>query len=105
MKTWRELIHRMKHCLQRHNGVVVSIQVNSEEVWIGFQCLDCGDITSLCKPLSWSYREEMDRRRRRTCFGMCRCPKCGGPAHWSQHQQVHACADPACAMAFIEHQR
>lgn len=37
------------------------------------------------------------------CEGCCRCPTCGGPAHWSFHEKRHACADPACRTEFTEH--
>ncbi len=57
------MIHRLLHLFNRHQGIIVSIEVDSREYWIGFQCTTCGDITSLCKPYSWGYREEMKRRK------------------------------------------
>lgn len=38
-----------------------------------------------------------------TCRGFCRCPRCGGGARWSPPYRLHACADPACAFEFKEH--
>lgn len=37
------------------------------------------------------------------CMRYCRCPECGGPAHWSLPTKWHACADPECAVQFQEH--
>jgi hypothetical protein len=37
------------------------------------------------------------------CKGYCRCPTCGGPAHWSFPYKVHGCADPECRTEFREH--